>query len=294
MKSVFSLMLLVGLILAGIAVYIVQNYVGAYQNAYREAVMENQKARPAVETTQVYVANRDIRYGEELADEDFRLIPWPKDAVPEGVFNEENPIHVEGDERRIALRAMNTNEVILASKVTEPGAPAGLISELEVGMRGYAMSVDPLMAVGGFLRPGDRVDIYWTSTIQEYGHNEEGERIVEDEFTVTRLIETGINVIAVDHRRVETEGDDGPQSASTIVVGITPEQAASLTLAQAQGRLSVTLIGLKEEQTDAVEVTEYAFLGVDNLDFNPKAKTTCTVRTRRGVTEQVHEAPCRD
>ena len=33
-------------------------------------------------------------------------------------------------------------------------------------MRGYAMSVDSLMAVGGFYRPGDRVDIYWTSTIQ--------------------------------------------------------------------------------------------------------------------------------
>lgn len=150
MKSVFSLMLLVGLILAGVAVYIVQNYVGAYQNAYREAVMENQKARPEIETTQVYVANRDIRYGEELADEDFRLIAWSKDAIPEGVFDENNPIQKEGDDRRIALRAMNTNEVILASKITEPGAPAGLISELEEGMHGYAMSVDSLMAVGGF------------------------------------------------------------------------------------------------------------------------------------------------
>lgn len=150
MKSVFSLMLLVGLILAGVAVYIVQNYVSAYQNAYREAVMENQKARPEIETTQVYVANRDIRYGEELADEDFRLIAWPKDAIPEGVFDENNPIQKEGDDRRIALRAMNTNEVILASKITEPGAPAGLISELEEGMHGYAMSVDSLMAVGGF------------------------------------------------------------------------------------------------------------------------------------------------
>lgn len=108
MKSVFSLMLLVGLILAGVAVYIVQNYVGAYQNAYREAVMENQKARPEIETTQVYVANRDIRYGEELADEDFRLIAWPKDAIPEGIFDENNPIQKEGDDRRIALRAMNT------------------------------------------------------------------------------------------------------------------------------------------------------------------------------------------
>ena len=50
-------------------------------------------------------------------------------------------------------------------KVTDPGEEAGVTSQLEPGMRAFALRVDVASGVSGFLRPGDRVDIYWTGSV---------------------------------------------------------------------------------------------------------------------------------
>ena len=92
MRSVFSLILLVGIILAGVGVYVVQNYVSGYQTAYNRAV-EIAKTRAEVKVVDVYIANRDLRFGEEIKPEDVRMIKWPAEALPEGVFTSENPMY---------------------------------------------------------------------------------------------------------------------------------------------------------------------------------------------------------
>ena len=283
MRSVFSLILIVGIILAGVGVYVVQNYVSGYQAVYNRAV-EIANTRTEVKVVDVFVANRDLRFGEEIKPEDVRMIKWPAEALPEGVFTSENPMYKEGEEPRVALRAIDTNEAILLAKVTEPGATAGLISQIEPGMRGFAILVDPITGVAGFLRPHDRVDIFWTATPSVTENNEKV-------FSITRQIESGVKIIAVD-QNYSVDDADKPQLASTIIVAVTAEQAASLTLAQAQGQLSMTLIGVDETDSmnaEMVEVSQHRLLGISRDEAE---SAVCHIKSRRGADVVMTEIPC--
>jgi len=63
--------------------------------------------------------------------------------------------------------------------VTEPGDIAGITSLLSPGMRAFTINVDVQSGVSGFLRPGDRVDIYWSGSLRTAGG---------DNQNITRLI----------------------------------------------------------------------------------------------------------
>ena len=293
MRNVFTLILLVGIALAGVAVYIVQNYVGAYQQALAKEQSDAQKqvAVAPINTVDVYVAVRNIRYGEEITMDDVRTVKWPKGALPEGVFSTENPLYQEGDGLRVALRSIDVNEAILVNKVTEPGATAGLISQLEPGMRGYAIQVNAITGVAGFLRPHDRVDIYWTATPRVRDVNDDDNDEDNQIFQITRLIETGVKIIAVDQDYIADDNGGTPRLASTIVVAVTPTQAATLTLAQSSGSLSTTLIGLEDERTEMVEVSQHALLGLSR-DQKKTENSTCTVKSRRGAEVVITNIPC--
>ena len=95
-------------------------------------------------------------------------------------------------EQRYVTRQMEKFEPVLSEKVTEPGQIAGLTGQLGVGQGAFAIKVDVASGVSGFVQPGDYVDIYWTGAAGNNGEN------------VTRLIENGIKVIAVDQN-----ADDG-------------------------------------------------------------------------------------
>jgi len=79
--------------------------------------------------------------------------------------------------------------------------------------------------------------------------------------------------------------------ASTIVVAVTPTQAATLTLAQSSGSLSTTLIGLDDERTEMVEVSQHALLGLSR-DHEKTKVATCSVKSRRGAEVVVTNIPC--
>ena len=188
MRIVFGLVLVAGLALAGFAVYMAQNYIGAYQTALEQ---ERSKVTTSIPVQEIYVATRALDYGEIIAPEDIALMPWPKQTLPENFYDTTKPLNAEGEELRVALRPIEKNEAIMASKVSEPGADVGLTSQLERGQRAFAIKVDVASGVSGFLRPTDRVDVYWTGRVRS---NDPGMPNGE----VTKLIETGVKLIAID------------------------------------------------------------------------------------------------
>ena len=94
MRAIFGLVLLVGVVLAGGAVYMAKNYIGAYQN---ELARERAARQEIVPTSDVYVANRSLKYGEALKPEDLRMVAWPQTAIPEGSFVGEGSLNTEGE-----------------------------------------------------------------------------------------------------------------------------------------------------------------------------------------------------
>ncbi len=273
MRAVFGLVLIVGIALAGGAVMMAKNYISAYQN---ELAKERQAREQVVPTVDVYVANIPLTYGEMLNKDAVRKVRWPQDAIPEGAFTDIASLFpAENAKPRFVLRTMEKDEAILAVKVTAPGEDAGITSQLERGMRAFAIRVDVSTGVSGFLRPGDKVDVYWTGSIRDTAEGARGE--------MTRLIEAGIKLIAIDQ---SAGGDlDGTVIARTVTVAIRPEQVAALAQAQTTGSLSLSLVGVNDDTiASAIEVDQRALLGLGAIEAAPERveEKVCTVRQRRG------------
>lgn len=185
MRSVFGLVFVVGLGLAGSAVYMVR---GHFQEQSLALAEVSAAAAAMVPTVEVWAVKRQMTYGEPITPDDIQAIQYAEPFLPEGVFLTQEELFPKGpEELRVVLRQMEPNEPILAIKVTEPGEDTGLTSRLEEGMRAFAINVDVSSGVSGFLRPGDSVDVYWTGTIDVGA--EAGRR-------VTRLIDSGLKLIS--------------------------------------------------------------------------------------------------
>ena len=287
MRLVFGLVLVLGLGLAGFAVYMAKSYIQGYQT---QLAKERAQRAPAVELVEIYVATRPLKYGEPLMKKDARLISFPKIAVPEGAYMTEEELWPEGeDEPRKVLRTMEMKEPIMAVKVTGPGEEAGLTSQLERGMRAFAIKVDVSSGVSGFLRPGDRVDVYWTGKLGGKDVRTEANSVGN----VTKLIETGVKLIAVDQK---ANGDlSGATVARTVTVAAKPQQVAALAQAQATGRLSLSLVGVMDDTVaEIIEVDQHRLLGLAEAEavVAKEAQKVCTIRTNRGGEVVVSEIPC--
>ncbi|MEO3415532.1 Flp pilus assembly protein CpaB [Roseovarius sp. CAU 1744] len=287
MRMVFGLVLIVGLGLAGFAVYMAKSYIQGYQ---QELANERAQRAPAIETVEVYVADKPLKYGEVLRKDSVRLTAFPRTSLPEGIYETYEALFPEGeDEPRTVLRSMEKNEAVLAVKVTGPGEDAGLTSQLERGMRAFAIKVDVSSGVSGFLRPGDRVDVYWTGRVNGDNTRTEG----NSQGDVTKLIETAVKLIAVD--QVANGDTTGAIIARTVTVAVKPQQVAALAQAQTTGRLSLSLVGAEDDTVaEAIEVDQRSLLGLTQV---PVAQAeapapVCTIKTRRGSETIVSQIPC--
>ncbi|MEM6939619.1 MAG: Flp pilus assembly protein CpaB [Pseudomonadota bacterium] len=286
MRMVFGLVLLVGIALAGGAVYLAKDRIAQYQ-------MANARAQAAlaevVPTQAVFVAANPLKYGQKLTKDDIRSVDWPENAIPEGAFTDINVLFPENtEELRVVLRTIEKDEALMAVKLTEPGQDTGLTSRLARGMRAFTISVDVSSGVSGFLRPGDRVDVYWTGRVNLGTGN-----AANNEFT--KLIEAGVQLIAVD----QTANDSLNEAliARTVTVAVSPQQVAGLAQAQSTGRLSLALVGAGDETVaSAIQIDQRALLGIEEEEEEVvevvEEKETCFRTERRGTEIQRFEVAC--
>lgn len=279
MRLVFGLVLLVGVGLAGFAVYMAQGYINQYEAAL---VAEREAREEMVAVTDIYVAAAPLRYGDVLTPEQVRRVKFPAESLPEGAFNDEKTLFPENNDRpRVVLRAIEPNEPLLASKITEPGQEAGIAAFLTGGMRAFTINVDVSSGVSGFLHPGDRVDVFWSGTINNQG--------------ITKLIQSSVKIIGINQ-----SADQDRLSATvarTVTVEVTPEQVAALAQAQSTGRLSLALVGASDTTTvsDNIEVDQRRLLGIqETIQVEEAPPEICYQTVRRGSEVERIEVPCTD
>ena len=280
MRMIFGMVLLAGIALASGAVYMAKGYIGQYQ---AELARVQQMQSAIVPTQPVFVATRALRYGDTLAPGDVRAVNWPTNAIPAGVFTDIAALFPpDTEEPRLIVRPMEPHEAVLAVKITEPGEDIGLTTRLEKGMRAFAIRVDVASGVSGFLRPGDKVDVYWTGGVQTENGRED----------VTKLIQTAVRLIAID----QTEDQiNGARIARTVTVAARPEQVAALAQAQSTGKLSLSLVGAGDDTVlEDIKVNQVSLLGLQQaapVIAAPQARV-CTIRTRRGSEVVAIPIPC--
>lgn len=280
MRAVFGLVLLAGLALAGGAVYLAKDYIGQYQSELARAQKLQDEIVP---TKTVYVAARRLNYGDTLTLDDVRAVKWPVRAIPKGSFTDLEVLFPEGvEEPRLIVRPMEAREALMSVKITEPGEDIGLTTRLEKGMRAFAIRVDVASGVSGFLRPGDKVDIYWTGQINTANGRED----------VTKLIQNAVRLIAVDQTDNEMSS---ARIARTVTVAARPEQVAALAQAQSTGNLSLSLVGAGDDtEVDEIQVNQVSLLGLTQAapKVEKKKERVCTIRTRRGAEVVTIPIPC--
>ena len=85
--------------------------------------------------------------------------------MPAGAFNKINDLLHGG--RRVVLTAIEPNEPVLTLKITGPGQRATLSALVKPGMKAVTIRVNDVEGVGGFVLPGDRVDVVLTRQIDK-------------------------------------------------------------------------------------------------------------------------------
>lgn len=279
------MVLVVGMALAGVAVYMIQGYMAELEGALRNEQAFNAKAGKLVE---VFVFAKPKKYGDPLAEDDVVAIYWPEKNLPETIFRDKAVLFPENaDGPRYIMRSTEAFEPVLASRVTEPGELASLTSKLEKGKRAFAIKVGTNSGISNFVKPDDYIDILWSGNVTGV------------EGGITRQIESAVLVIAVDN--LLNEGQVSSDTvAQTVTVAATPEQVARLAQAQATGKLTLSLARDASEIAEGtVETDTNTMLGIVEEVVAPEVvvveKEKCYAKQRSGgvLVDTDVEIPCK-
>ena len=227
--------------------------------AKKRAPVEAQKAVP---TRTIVVAAKPLRFGTELNASMLQEVPWPSDALPAGAFTKINDVMSGG--RRVVLAAIEANEPVLALKITGAGQRATLSALVKPGMKAVTIRVNDVEGVGGFVLPGDHVDVVLT-------------RQLEKGSATTQVVLQNTRVLAVD----QTADDRAAKAtvAKSVTLEVDTVDAQKLWLASSVGSLSLLL--RKAGETAEVRTRKVTLndLGT-NEPVGEKAATTTVVVTR--------------
>ena len=186
---------------------------------------EQRAARASAGTTKVAVAAVPMDYGVALTPEKVRFVDYPSNSLPAGTFARIGQLLPAG-QQRVALRPIQVNEPILASKISGKGQPKSIATLLSDGMRAMAVRINDVSGVAGFIQTNDAVDVLVTRSL---GDNRE----------VTDVLLQNVKVMAIDQNAKKADGSADVARTATLEVG--PLEAQKLALAQRIGTLSLVL-----------------------------------------------------
>jgi len=195
----------------------------------------------------VVVSARALKFGDALGAADVREVRWPAESVPQGAFRTVAELRL-GQEQRQALQEIAVNEPIIASRVTGSGQRAILSAVVTQGMRAFAIRVDDVVGVGGFVLPNDRVDIILVRA-EDANHNNNAFR--------SDLLLQNVRVLGIDQEANAEENT--PRIARAVTLEVTAEQAQMLSLASQAGSLRLALrnqAGNETENTRTITIQD--------------------------------------
>lgn len=217
-------------------------------------------AAPGKPMTQVLVAKRDLPIGTRLVAADVAWQAWPSDALsgafitngaapaaPDGKVEAAKAAvagaadqMIGGDPAKIVEGAIVrdpilTGEPITNRKIVRGGEGGYLSVVLTPGKRAMAVPVTSETAAGGFILPGDRVDVLMTREAQSSDGGGGNGRLV-----VAETVLQNIRVLALDQ---STAADKDAKSivAATATLEVGPTEAEALTRAKAGGPVTLAL-----------------------------------------------------
>lgn len=227
---------------------------------------------PVRPMAKVLVAARDLEPGQRLASGDLSWKDWPVEEVnPAFITDGTVPLPgAEGDDKAdeakaekpegavaaVARRASDlatggseadffgsvvrepilAGEPIVSRKIVRAGDSGYMAAYLEPGMRAMAIRVTVETAAGGFILPGDRVDVLLT---QEAKLSDVAESNSGSKFASSTVMQN-VKVLAIDQSTRAGE-DEQAVVGATATLEVRPSDAEAMALAKSEGELSLVL-----------------------------------------------------
>ena len=251
-----------------LAVFVAQGWLNYQAELSRKAGVP--AAAPKVATRTIVVANGPLRFGAHLAPDQLREVEWPDAAIPAGTFS---TIAELAGSKRIVLASIEKNEPILRQKITGPGQKATLSAVIQDGMRAVTVRVNDVEGVGGFVLPGDHVDVLLT--------RQQNDRAAG----INDVVIQNTKVLAID--QLADDAADRPTVARAVTLEVDTVAAQKIALASSLGSLSLMLRRAGEQALDATRrVTASDLSQTEAIASAPEANRFAKITVTRGKERQ--------
>jgi pilus assembly protein CpaB len=196
-----------------------------------------QRATQAQEVpmSNVVAASMAIPFGTKVESRHLKTLEMPAEYVPPGSFTS-----LEEVVDRVSMQPIVAGEILMRERFTESESGSTLAALVSEKMRAVTVRVDDVIGVGGFLLPGNRVDV--VAARREANRRATSETVVRD-----------VRVLAVD-QTAATEKNE-PVIVRAVTLEVNPAQAEVLVRAQEEGTIQLTL---RNPLDDEVVVEEEA------------------------------------
>lgn len=182
------------------------------------------KANAGLETVAVVVAKRDMQRGEPISPDSFAVRKVPTEYLNADAVR---PADFEGFLTQRLIVGLKRGDVLLPVH-TEGNGNKVFSSTLGVGKRALTFEVDTVNSVSGMLRPGDRIDLIYTTK-------------GSDTLDVTQPLLSNLEILATDQVQTRRDEEGKERSFSTITMELTPQDAQRIIVAKQAGRLTALL-----------------------------------------------------
>lgn len=209
--------------------------------------------KPSIPVNQVLVAARKIEIGTKLTEADLRWQEFPQPSVaPAYLVRDRNPEAIKELVGGIARSEIFADSPITPGKIVNAGDGGFMSAILEGGMRAMSVQISPETGAGGFILPGDRVDV-----LLSYEGNVEGENGQTEKEVVSEIILENVRTLAIDQTvndpAASEDASKGAVQTSSVIgktatLELTPAQAQKLSKSMLGGSLSLALRSLERRE----------------------------------------------
>jgi len=230
------------LVLLVVALLVAAGTAFAARSLFVGAAAPQAEAVPAEpQGPKVLVAQRALPVGTIITADAVSFQDWPKELVKDAYFldGEADMAKLLGTVVRYPVTA---GQPVTQGALVAPGDRGLLAAALGPGMRAITISVSAKTGVGGFVFPGDRIDLMLTQKVTGSGGGEP--------LNTTETILRNLRVLATD-QTTDNETVDGKtvvRAFRTVTLEVTPRIAEKISVAEGIGELSLSLRSIADNQ----------------------------------------------
>ncbi|MBD2842552.1 Flp pilus assembly protein CpaB [Erythrobacter rubeus] len=216
----------------------------AARSMFAEGSAPEAVAAPEPTGPKVLVANRALPAGTIVTAEALGYQQWPEELVQDAYFidGESDVNQLLGTVVRFPVTA---GEPVTQGSLVSPGDRGFLAAALGPGMRAVTVPVSARTGVGGFVFPGDRVDLVLTQAVDN--------AVAEGSLEGAETILQNLRVLATDQSTETGQDEEGKtvvRAFSTVTLEVTPKLAEQVAVAQTMGTLSLVLRSIADNQAE--------------------------------------------